>query len=140
MDDDDDFDDLFSGEAAIPDSSQEPLTDAAANLSFDTLTPPSSWAAEAARPSTVRRITPQHHIEAFLEQIVNAIVNEEDEISITLGVRRTSSSLRSNLTDQAEKSSAPEIKTRRLCFPGKTEKEAWRFSEVDLHTTVRRRD
>ncbi|KAK4501379.1 hypothetical protein PRZ48_007188 [Zasmidium cellare] len=57
-------------------------------------------------------------IEACFEQIVDDLLNEKDEVSITLKTRKRTGSARDG------QSTTPE---RRICFPGKTAEEAWRF-------------
>lgn len=62
------------------------------------------------------------HIERTFERITNDINNEKPEISLTLKARTTSArSLR-------HMNALPRTANRRICFPGKTPEEAWRFS------------
>lgn len=64
----------------------------------------------------------------MLECVVDDMLDEKEEISLTLNIRR------SRLREAASKAHVgfndrSEYKMRRLCFPGKTAREAWRFSE-----------
>ena len=64
-------------------------------------------------------------IEAVLEEIVDAMLNDKLEIGITLKCRPRTGATRHHPKPQAQ----TEMPTRRFCFPGKTTDEAWRFCE-----------
>lgn len=61
-------------------------------------------------------------IEDVFEQIVDALLNEKEEFSITLKSRK-SAALRAAGDGQLS------VRERRLCFPGKNAEQAWRFCE-----------
>lgn len=136
--DDEDFDDLLAGVEMISGSSQESLTNAAANLDIDIALPrsfvPDGVAIEhynangtqegksnqgvEACPSTQGQPSPPltvaEQIEGIFKQISDALTTEGSNIFITL---------------QTKPSAALEgSRPRRIKFPGKTAEEAWRFS------------
>ncbi|KAM3417319.1 hypothetical protein BST61_g5571 [Cercospora zeina] len=65
-------------------------------------------------------------IEAVFEEIADAMLHDKLEMGITLRTRPRTSLTANSQTGSSERG-AP---TRRLCFPGKTADEAWRFSMV----------
>lgn len=70
-------------------------------------------------------------IEAVLEEIVDAMLNDKLEIGITLKCRPRAGATGHHTKPQDQS----EMTTRRFCFPGKTADEAWRFCE-SLHPTT----
>ena len=67
-------------------------------------------------------------IEDIFNEMVNALDNNEaKQLSIVMRVRKsaTNAELQAPTDNEAI---PPEPRTRRLCFPGKSEEEAWRFS------------
>jgi hypothetical protein len=173
--DDDDFQDLFSGGDALVVSSQESLTNAAANLDFcesdnedisgaatpgtslgpnrDYRTPeaPSvspfasqqleepagqskapvetSHSETESSKESLHAVGPQagviQRIEEAFEGVANSALTRQREASLTLKTR-------GKTTDSQNKSGTnahTPVKTRRICFPGKNEEEAWRFGE-----------
>lgn len=64
-------------------------------------------------------------IEEVFEQIADAMLNEKNEFSITLKTRRRAS--------RNQRRDRDEDYTKRLCFPGKTANEAWRFGKRRFH-------
>ncbi|UJO19527.1 uncharacterized protein CLAFUR5_06652 [Fulvia fulva] len=144
--DDDDFDDLFSEVDFLPGSSQVSLTDAAANMSFggsvgdeayaseDNLAAPEDtdmldqWPEEAFEDQEPPlKLEPNAHaiakIEAVFELMADAMLNDKNELSVTLKVRNSKAK---------NQHTSPDIddRTKRICFPGKTADEAWRFGEI----------
>lgn len=65
-------------------------------------------------------------IEAVMEQMVDALLNDKTEISITVKTRRATSTTKSSkhANGGPRDATAP---SRTLRFPGKSEDEAWRF-------------
>ncbi|KAF2170797.1 hypothetical protein M409DRAFT_63857 [Zasmidium cellare ATCC 36951] len=145
--DDDDFQDLFDEAQLLPDSSQESLNDQTANITFaevadedfdipnlqrcrdanerkendsdEMIEAGDSAPAEQEAYDQDSNVTAK--IEACFERIVDALLNEKDEISITLKSRKTNRSARDGEATSSE---------RLICFPGKSAEEAWRFSVV----------
>lgn len=192
MTDNEDFEDLFDGGDMLEDSSQESLTNAAANLAFcesdeegeqyDRETSPvtsrgsNDDTSSTKKPAVVARTRvsfgewPQHEhlplmtalspptspsvepksaapsrlvlmssaaesrsgvidkIEDVFEQIADAMLNEQDEIGLTLKARTkaTTGALQHPHEVPVHRR---DTKIRRVCFPGKSAKEAWRFSK-----------
>ncbi|CAK4016770.1 Meiotic recombination SPO11 [Lecanosticta acicola] len=111
---DEDFRDLFGEAELLRDSARESLTDAPPPHQ-DNHAPAQGFQRQSRRED---RVYPNadviDKIEDMLEPIVDAMLNEKDQYSITLRTRnRTSSS-----------------GTRQLRFPAKTADEAWRFAVV----------
>ena len=66
-------------------------------------------------------------IEAVFEDIADALLNENSQLSITLKIRpKPRNGPRSSTDDQNATDDA--AKRKQICFPGKTAEEAWRFS------------
>lgn len=65
-------------------------------------------------------------IEEVFEQIADAMLNDKNEFSITLKTRRRAAS-------KNQQRDGDEDRTKRLCFPGKTANEAWRFGKHCIH-------
>lgn len=74
-------------------------------------------------PSVVQRI------ESVFEEIADSLLSEKDRLSITLKTRPKES------THQLVTSNRV-VKERRICFPGKTAEEAWRFSTCDSNSSL----
>ncbi|KAK5137789.1 hypothetical protein LTR08_007361 [Meristemomyces frigidus] len=180
--DDDDFEDLFDGGTLLEGSSQESLTDAAANLAFcdeeNTLarhTSPAS-SVDSERDSlheedTVNIVPPVPgygqrrvdevelsrcalsppvsttdeprsteilasgacvvaKIERVFEQIADAMLSEEDEISVTLKRRTKPTTASGNQPGRTVSNKPGDTRLRRICYPGKSAEEAWRFTVV----------
>ncbi|KAK5694835.1 endodeoxyribonuclease [Elasticomyces elasticus] len=69
--------------------------------------------------------SPLEKITVVFEQIADEMVEREPEIAITLNVRpRIAPQIISS-----DVTARPDVKVRRICFPGKTAEEAWRFSK-----------
>lgn len=73
-------------------------------------------------------------IEKVLESIVDGLLNDKNEIGITLKSRRQISRRKSPSNVQMANES--ETPTRRLCFPGKTADDAWRFGQSSSCASV----
>ncbi|KAK5733773.1 Signal recognition particle [Elasticomyces elasticus] len=69
--------------------------------------------------------SPLEKITAVFEQIAEEMVEREPEIAITLNVRPRIAPQ----TITSDATASPDVKVRRICFPGKTAEEAWRFSK-----------
>lgn len=65
------------------------------------------------------------HVESIFEDTVDALLAERDEISIDLRPLVITDGLATS-TDQSSKNVPACVRT--LCFPGKSEGDAWRFS------------
>ena len=63
------------------------------------------------------------NIEAVFERMADAMLNDRNELSITLKVRNSKAK-------GQHTSSVDDGRTKRIGFPGKTEDEAWRFGEM----------
>jgi hypothetical protein len=68
-------------------------------------------------------------IENIFEGMLDVLLNERGQLSIAIKTRPTS---RQQQLDSASASQIPAESIQQLCFPGKTEKEAWRFGECDM--------
>ena len=67
-------------------------------------------------------------IENIFCKMVDALQkNEAKQLAITMRIRKSAADARLGPLD-VDKAKPTESKTRRLCFPGKSEEEAWRFS------------
>jgi hypothetical protein len=62
-------------------------------------------------------------IEEVFERVTDALLNDRNEISITLKPRRPTKESAIDITDDRE----GDGRTRQISFPGKTEEEAWKF-------------
>lgn len=73
-------------------------------------------------------MTALDQIEEVFEGIADALRNERHELSITLKIRASKANAGNTVT--VDSVSGPTVITRanRICFPGKTAEEAWRFS------------
>ncbi|KAK5116171.1 hypothetical protein LTR62_008497 [Meristemomyces frigidus] len=69
--------------------------------------------------------SPRDQIEAIFQAISRNLNNEEPELEVSLNMRPRQMLSRSTPSDQQAK-----VRTKRLCFPGRTEDEAWRFTVV----------
>lgn len=65
-------------------------------------------------------------IEGIFEAMVDVLLNERGQLSIAL---RTRPSSRGRQRDSTHAAQTCNESVQHLCFPGKTEKEAWRFGE-----------
>lgn len=63
-------------------------------------------------------------IEDVFEQVTDALLNDRNEISITLKSRKPAN--RSKADIEGDESDVL-CRTKQISFPGKTEDEAWRF-------------
>lgn len=128
--DGDDFDDLLAGVEEIPGSSQESLTNAAANLGIDvaaiqresTVTVRNNVVREHER-SLQNTLTPcptSHSVAAQIKRtfsdIAEALATPDGELCLTLRTRPAKAGI--------------DRRSRSIRFPGKTEEEAWRFSRL----------
>jgi hypothetical protein len=68
-------------------------------------------------------------IENIFEGMLDVLLNERGQLSIAIKTRPTS---RQQQLDSTRTSQTPTEAVQLLCFPGKTEKEAWRFGECDM--------
>jgi hypothetical protein len=68
-------------------------------------------------------------IENIFEGMLDLLLNERGQLSIAIKTRPTS---RQQQLDSTRTSQTPTEAVQLLCFPGKTEKEAWRFGECDM--------
>ncbi|KAK5728580.1 endodeoxyribonuclease [Elasticomyces elasticus] len=79
-------------------------------------------------------MSPLEKITVVFEQIADEMVEREPEIAITLNVRpRIAPQIISS-----DVTARPDVKVRRICFPGKTAEEAWRFTLFGSQTHVDR--
>jgi meiotic recombination protein SPO11 len=68
-------------------------------------------------------------IENIFEAMADVLLNERGQLSVELVTRPRVSRQHHGTADST---SAQSVAVQRLCFPGKTEREAWRFGEHDL--------
>ncbi|EME81708.1 uncharacterized protein MYCFIDRAFT_138655, partial [Pseudocercospora fijiensis CIRAD86] len=68
-------------------------------------------------------------IEAVMEQMVDALLNDKSDICIALKTRRTNSPKKSSKQNDGESKNI-KLPGRTLRFPGRSEDEAWRFAVV----------
>ncbi|WPH03730.1 meiosis-specific topoisomerase Spo11/meiotic recombination protein spo11 [Acrodontium crateriforme] len=61
-------------------------------------------------------------IEAIFDEMLDALLHKQDQLSLTLKVRRRQRA--------QQHSTANEVREKQITFPGKTPEEAWRFSVV----------
>ena len=73
-------------------------------------------------------------IEGIFEAMVDALLNERGQLSIAL---RTRPSSRSQQRDSTNAAQTYIESVQHLCFPGRTEKEAWRFGEPGMRSSRR---
>ncbi|KAF7195837.1 Meiotic recombination protein rec12 [Pseudocercospora fuligena] len=146
--DEDDFDDLFSEIELLQPLSQGSLIDTAADLTIhqddtgdDLDASPNASRQDytlheehsPVKQKAVDRIYPNgdviDKIEAVMEQMVDALLNDKTEISVTLRTRRATSTNKSTKPANSglRDATAP---SRTLHFPGKSEDEAWRVAVV----------
>ncbi|KXS98678.1 hypothetical protein AC578_1264 [Pseudocercospora eumusae] len=142
--DENDFDDLFSEVELLQPSSQGSLIHTAADMTIHQDEADASpnvptqdytlnGAHSPAKQTAVDRIYPNGQvidkIEAVMEQMVDALLNDKTEISITLKTRSATSTKKSSKHANAgPRNATPPSRTLR--FPGKSEDEAWRFAVV----------
>ena len=67
-------------------------------------------------------------IETVFERIADRLTNENNQISILLKIRPTSA------TPHAKDAASAPTKTKEICFPGRTSREAWRFSRPAIES------
>jgi hypothetical protein len=65
-------------------------------------------------------------IESIFEAMVDVLLNERGQLSVAIKTRPLSRGQPRDPASAAQKHAEP---VQHLCFPGKTEKEAWRFGE-----------
>lgn len=68
-------------------------------------------------------------IEDIFEAMVDVLLNERGQLSVAI---RTRPSSQSQQRGSASAAQAHTDSVQQLCFPGKTEKEAWRFGECGM--------
>jgi hypothetical protein len=74
-------------------------------------------------------------IENIFEAMADVLLKERGQLSVELVTRPRASRQKIDLMDSPP---AQSVAVQRLCFPGKTEREAWRFGEtIRLHRRVR---
>ena len=73
-------------------------------------------------------------VEEVFESIVDGLLQNSDELSISLKVKKPRTATRDSVENDLE----PAIEFRKVTFPGRTGHEAWRFSMVlsDRYTEV----
>ena len=142
--DDERFQDLFEEDDLLADSSQESLTSAAAKLAFDRDAEQVDSVVGDSIVAHRQESTPlraslicndgkdhvvREKIEEVFHQIEDALLHEKNELVIELKSRVHRTTKSSSVTGL---SSIPDVvaKPRRVCFPGKTAQEAWRFTVV----------
>ena len=76
-------------------------------------------------------------IEGILEAMVDVLLNERGQLSIAIKTRPLSRGQLRDSTNAAQTHAEP---VQHLCFPGKTEKEAWRFGERGMRSSFWRHD
>lgn len=154
--DDDEFDDLLAGVDSCPGSSQESLTHAAANLDINITGPPStapnsvhsqsesrpfiddgahmqiyreptrlpgeisSFSSKPEQPPTPPTVAEK--IERVFLNISDALATDVDQLCVVLRAKPSTAGAQS--------------RPRLISFPGKTAKEAWRFSR-SIHLGIR---
>jgi hypothetical protein len=90
---------------------------------------------QAALAATPEDVTPAAgtsvlaRIENIFEAMADVLLNERGHLSVELVTRPRVNRQRIDPVDLA---STPSNPVQRLCFPGKSEREAWRFGEHDL--------
>jgi len=77
-------------------------------------------------PTDPQQLAALDKIEAVLERIVDSLANNDKQLTILLGRKDKSALLRRAATSPSV--SLPVIK-KKICFPGRTPEEAWRFSQ-----------
>lgn len=65
-------------------------------------------------------------IEAIFESMADVLLNERGQLSLNLMTRPTNQKHRFDSNDTA---TAPTESVQHICFPGKSEREAWRFGK-----------
>lgn len=75
------------------------------------------------------RLRPLERIEAVFETVLDALNDERDELCLTL-YKRPAVNTRGTSTELHRDAVLPGVKTRRICFPGKSAEEAWRFGKL----------
>ena len=93
---------------------------------------------DEAPPSPAIFQTPQHlcrsgdttetiaKVERVVESIVDGLLNNNDELSIAIKVKKSRTAIRTGVKSEIE----PVTEFRKVTFPGRTGHEAWRFSTV----------
>ena len=142
--DDEDVDDLLAGVAVLEGSSQESLTNAAANLAFcddsneeeRQATAPTSVGcqdtAASSSPTKSTSLTVIEKIEGVFEGVADALLAEQDELAITLKTRTTTGARVFSFALPRDSSSGA-VKIKQIRFPGKSAEEAWRFSMINAN-------
>lgn len=75
------------------------------------------------------RNTVLEKIEEVFERIADALLDEKDDLAITLKTRVSRANVPTTSTSNSILGPVT-TKSRRICFPGKTAEEAWRFSKM----------
>lgn len=76
-------------------------------------------------------------IESVFEGMLDVLLNERGQLSVAIKTRPLS---RGQLRDFINASQTHAESVQHLCFPGKTEKEAWRFGERGMRSSFWRQD
>jgi len=77
-------------------------------------------------PTDLQQLAAMDKIEAVLERIVDSLANNDKQLTILLRRKDKSALLRRAATSPSVY--GPVIK-KKICFPGRTPEEAWRFSQ-----------
>jgi len=85
----------------------------------------------ANRPSVLAKI------ESIFEAMIDVLLNERGQLSVAIKTRPVSRGRPRDPTDAAQTHTES---VQHLCFPGKTEKEAWRFGERGMRSSFWRHD
>jgi len=141
---DEHFQDLFEEDDVLAESSQESLTSAAAKLAFDRDAEQVNNVVGDSIVEERREISPHRDprscdngednfvrkkIEEVFHRIEDALLHEKNELVIELK-SRVSRASKSGCVDGQLSTTDVVTKSRRICFPGKTPQEAWRFTIV----------
>lgn len=76
-------------------------------------------------------------IESIFEAMVDVLLNERGQLSVAIKTRPLS---RGQPRDSTNTAQTHVESVQHLCFPGKTEKEAWRFGERGMRSSFWRHD
>lgn len=76
-------------------------------------------------------------IESIFEAMVDVLLNERGQLSVAIKTRPLS---RGQPRDPTSTAQTHAESVQHLCFPGKTEKEAWRFGEHGMRSSFWRHD
>ena len=83
------------------------------------------------------RLNVQAKIESIFEAMVDVLLNERGQLSVAIKTRPIS---RGQPRDSTNTAQTYTESVQHLCFPGKTEKEAWRFGEHGMPSSFWRYD